>query len=105
MLAAACVDAVVAVGPDAAMEMALMAAWPEACSKVAKPVVLSGLGQSPDGEATPTPRVSIVDAVAKAYEAGLSVSFAGLFAGESRCRISLPGYPFQCKRYWIETGN
>ena len=105
MLAAASVDAVVAAGPDAAMETALMAAWPEACGKVAKPVVLSGLGQSPDGEATPTPRVSIVDAVAKAYEAGLSVSFAGLFAGESRCRISLPGYPFQCKRYWIETGN
>ena len=105
MLAATGVDAVVAVGPDAAMETTLMAAWPEASGKAAKPVVLSGLGQSPDGEATPTPRVSIVDVVGKAYEAGLSVSFTGLFAGESRCRVSLPGYPFQRERYWIETGN
>ena len=43
-----------------------------------------------------------VEAVAGAYEAGLGVSFAGLFAGESRHRISLPGYPFERRRYWIE---
>ena len=40
--------------------------------------------------------------VARAYEAGLTVAFAALFAGESRRRISLPGYPFQRKRYWFE---
>ena len=39
--------------------------------------------------------------VAKAYEAGLPVSFAGMFAGESRRRISLPGYPFQRERHWF----
>ena len=43
-----------------------------------------------------------VQAVAKAYEAGLSVSFPGLFAGETRRRISLPGYPFQRQHYWIQ---
>ena len=105
MLAVAGVDAVVAVGPGAAMEAMLMTAWPQASGQAVKPVVLSGLGQSPDGEATPTSGVSIVDAVARAYEAGFAVSFAGLFAGESRRRISLPGYPFQRERYWIETGN
>jgi len=44
------------------------------------------------------------EAVARAYEAGLPVSFAGLFAGENRRRIALPGYPFQRRRHWIETG-
>ena len=40
-------------------------------------------------------------AVAKAYEAGLEINFEGLFAGETRRRISLPGYPFERRRYWI----
>ena len=44
---------------------------------------------------------AFVEAVAHAYEAGLGVSFAGLFAGETRRRISLPGYPFQRRRYWL----
>jgi acyl transferase domain-containing protein len=48
---------------------------------------------------------TFVEAVAAAYEAGLPVSFAGLFAGETRRRISLPGYPFQRERYWIETAS
>ncbi len=40
--------------------------------------------------------------VARAYDAGLPVSFTGLFAGEARRRISVPGYPFQRERYWFE---
>ena len=40
-------------------------------------------------------------AVARAYEAGVHIDFAGLFAGEQRRRISLPGYPFQRRRFWI----
>jgi acyl transferase domain-containing protein len=44
-----------------------------------------------------------VEGIAGAYEAGLEISFAGLFAGEARCRISLPAYPFQRRHHWIET--
>jgi acyl transferase domain-containing protein len=40
--------------------------------------------------------------VAQAYDAGLPVTFTGLFAGEARRRISVPGYPFQRERYWFE---
>ena len=54
-------------------------------------VMLSSLGD--DG---------FVEAVAKAYEAGLPVSFPGLFAGEPRRRIALPSYPFQRRHYWIQ---
>ena len=41
------------------------------------------------------------EAAAAAYEAGLPISFAGLFAGEARRRIQLPGYPFQRRRHWF----
>ena len=44
-------------------------------------------------------------AVASGYEAGVDISFAGLFAGEVRRRISLPGYPFQGRRHWIQEGT
>ena len=46
---------------------------------------------------------SFSESVARAYQAGLPISFAGLFAGETRRRIPLPGYPFQRERHWIET--
>ena len=44
-------------------------------------------------------------AVAAAYEAGLEIHFEGLFAGETRRRIALPGYPFERRRYWIPSPN
>ena len=39
------------------------------------------------------------------YEMGRSVSFENLFQGEERCRISLPGYPFQRERFWVEASK
>ena len=41
-------------------------------------------------------------AVAAAYEAGAPVNFRGLFAGEERRRIGLPGYPFQRRSFWVQ---
>jgi len=32
------------------------------------------------------------------------VPLASLFAGETRRRISIPGYPFQRRRHWIRMG-
>ncbi len=39
-------------------------------------------------------------AVADAWESGADIRFEGLFAGERRRRIALPGYPFRRLRYW-----
>ena len=50
-----------------------------------------------DPDASP----SFAAAVAQAYEAGVNLDFAGLFAGERRRRILLPGYPFQRRSFWI----
>ena len=60
----------------------------------------------PSGDgAGPTSHEGFVGAVAAAYTAGLSISFDGLFAGETRRRISLPGYPFERRRYWIQRSS
>ena len=62
---------------------------------------------SPGGETAQ--RVLAVDggdgfpaSVARAYEAGVAVSFAGLFAGEARRRVALPSYPFQRRSFWVQ---
>ena len=47
----------------------------------------------------------IIGQIAAAYEAGLPISFAGLFAGEVRRRIALPTYPFQYRSCWIDLPN
>ncbi len=97
-LAAAEVDAVVEIGPEA-LAPAVVPAWPipvDTGGNRGAPVVLSSLRRNAASDN------GFVEAVAGAYEAGLGVSFAGLFAGESRRRIALPGYPFERRRYWIE---
>ena len=103
VLAASGVDAVVEIGQDPALGAMLTREWPDAGGNAAVPVVLSIPGCSSEREATRESRSNdcFVDAVAGAYEAGLAVSFAGLFAGESRRRVSLPDYPFERRRHWI----
>ena len=44
---------------------------------------------------------ALAAAAAAAYEAGLDLTFAGLFRGERRRRLRLPTYPFQRERYWF----
>ena len=90
------VDVVVEIGPGAAL-------GPQAsdgAGEAPTPRVLASLLQ-PSGDEPRARSPGFVEAVAEAYEAGLTLSFNGLFAGESRRRVSLPGYPFQRRRHWI----
>ena len=66
------------------------------------PVEPSGAGRTDGDGPAAEDRNALVEAAAQDYEAGRTVAFAELFAGEKRRRISLPGYPFQRRRYWIE---
>ena len=103
---------VVEIGPHAVLGPAVTAAWPSAGEHAGghaaglrrePPVVLSSLRQWAPPSAVSS---GFVTAVARAYESGIDVSFTGLFAGETRRRISLPSYPFQRRRHWIEApGN
>ncbi len=102
-LAALGVDVVIEIGPDAALAPLLAEAWPKTGENAAAPLLLSSMRRPSGGEdaAEGGADADFVEAVARAYEAGLGVSFAGLFAGETRRRISLPGYPFQRRRFWL----
>ena len=94
------VDLVIEVGPHAVLSTMATLSWPDTAGgpPVALPSLLRPSSKVSQAEADR----AFTAAVANAYEAGLSVSFAGLFAGETRRRISLPGYPFQRERYWVE---
>ena len=96
------VDLVIEVGPQPDLGRVVALAWPAASGEgPGMPAVVSSLDRPPAGSSVPAREIGFAGAVAKAYEAGLSISFAGLFSGESRSRISLPSYPFQRKRFWF----
>lgn len=44
-----------------------------------------------------------LDAVGRLWVAGVEVEWDGMHRGEQRLRISLPTYPFDRQRYWIES--
>ena len=101
------VDAVVELGPDAVFGPKLATAWPEKGGNAPAPTMLASLRRPPADSAEPVAGLdcAFLEAVARIYEAGFAVSFAGLFAGEERRRIALPGYPFQRRRHWIKTAE
>lgn len=43
-----------------------------------------------------------VEALGELWLAGVSIDWQKFHEGERRVRVSLPGYPFQRQRYWIE---
>ena len=102
-LASIGVDTIVEIGPHAVLGPMATLAWPESAGgATGAPVTLSSLRRASDARPDSAGGDAFVEAVAQAYGAGLPVVFEGLFAGETRRRISLPGYPFQRRRHWIE---
>ena len=98
------VDMVVQIGPDAGLGVVIESTWPRHSNSAEDggvPVVLGGfMPARQDGASDPASE--FVGAVACAYEAGIDIAFEGMFAGEWRSRISVPTYPFQRRRYWVE---
>ena len=97
-------DVVIEIGPDAALGAQIireMKASPNGADSTREPALLASMHTPSDGESMEQQGTGFVEAVALAYESGLTVSFDGLFAGEYRRRISLPTYPFQRRRHWI----
>jgi len=92
------VDAIVVAGPESSLGEELRCRRP---GSRGTPVILSTLVSPPGNGEAPDSGPGIVEAAAGAYQAGLDVSFGGLFAGEVRRRVALPGYPFQRRRHWI----
>ncbi|MXW22418.1 MAG: SDR family NAD(P)-dependent oxidoreductase [Candidatus Dadabacteria bacterium] len=96
------VDLVLEIGPRPILASMTVSAWPDSAQTPA-PTVLSSL-RPPSGESSASvDDADFTRAVAEAYQAGLPIRFEGLFAGESRRRISLPSYPFQRERHWLDS--
>jgi amino acid adenylation domain-containing protein len=47
----------------------------------------------------------LLTALGKLWLAGLSVDWAGFYVHERRCRVPLPTYPFERRRYFIEPAS
>ena len=98
-LASLGVDAVVELGPHAVLGPMTALAWPGSAG-VEPPAEVASLWR-PRADTLPADTEdAFVAAVGSAYEAGIPVDLEALFAGESRRRVSLPGYPFQRERFW-----
>ncbi|WP_419937079.1 SDR family NAD(P)-dependent oxidoreductase [Candidatus Palauibacter sp.] len=99
------VDLVLEIGPRSLLAPMAASAWPESPQPPAPAVLSSLTAPAADGSAAggsgSEDAPGFTEAVAAAYEAGLPVRFAGLFAGETRRRIALPSYPFQRVRHWV----
>ncbi len=94
------VELVVEIGPHAVLGPMVLMCWPDGVP--AQPLSVASLRRPPGGQpADPAAGSGFVEAVARLYEAGAAVTFEGLFAGESRRRVSLPGYPFEHRRHWV----
>ena len=97
------IDAVIEVGPGAVLGPQVYQAWPDSSSGADsshKPRIMASIS-GPPSEESDEQSESFIDATARAYEAGIPINFEGLFAGESRRRVSLPTYPFQRRRHWV----
>ena len=101
-LADLAVDTVTEIGPGSKFAVSLTETWPEkpADEAAAAPAFFGSLSRSSD-EVDGGEGDGFLQAVKTAYDIGLPISPEGLFAGESRRKLSLPGYPFQRRRFWI----
>ena len=97
-LAELAVNAVVEVGVDSSAREMVGSNWPDTSEA---PLVTTTLTSTADGSETRDSDVGFLRAVASLYEAGVNMSFEGLFVGEARRRISVPTYPFQRRRHWF----
>ncbi len=99
-LAVAGVDLMIELGPRAVLGPMAELAWPE---EVPAPLQAASMSAPKDSASSPRSDAdSFAEAVARAYATGAKLSFAALYDGERRSKVSLPRYPFQRKRYWMD---
>ena len=99
------VDAAIEMGPHSVLGPLVSLVWPGPANlpePPEAPVVLQSMIRPRNDDSSPASESAFLNAVAGAYEAGLDISFADLFANEARRKIELPGYPFQRERYWLD---
>ena len=99
------VDTMVEISSGSALAESIQRSWPGAVdgqNKSRPPTVLAGLNVPSGDSVSSMGNTRFLEAVARAYEAGLDITFPALFTGESRRRVALPAYPFQRRRHWVD---
>ena len=102
------VDVVIEVGPHVVLGPLISTVWPGSADPERAgpaPATFGTVIRPQRNAPMPEYEPAFMDAVAGAYQAGLPVAFAGLFANEERRKIELPGYPFQRQRYWVDVSH
>lgn len=94
-------DAVLEIGPDSVLGPMAQMSWPD--TSKTNPLVLSSLQMPRDSRPERPLDGGFYECVAQAYEQGVDLRLEGLYAGETRRKISIPGYVFQRSRHWVET--
>ncbi len=95
------VDAVLEIGPNSVLGPMTEMCWPETSDVV--PTVLASLRMPREDRPEIPTDGGFIESVGAAYEAGFDIDFRGLFVGEHRRKIEIPGYPFQRRRHWVQT--
>ncbi|MCY4616339.1 MAG: type I polyketide synthase, partial [Chloroflexi bacterium] len=95
------VDTVIEIGPHAVLGPMVSMIWSEPPETPGAVAVIPSMLRPAERGGTEAER-GFVEAVAAVYEAGLDVMFHGLYEGETRRRVSVPGYPFQLNSYWVD---
>ncbi len=94
------VDAVLEIGPNAILGPMTEMAWPETAER--SPIVLASLRAPRDDRPEIPVDGGFHQSVCEAYQQGLNIRFQGLYVGESRRKINIPGYAFQRRRHWVQ---
>jgi acyl transferase domain-containing protein len=59
----------------------------------------------PDRRASQPEQKIVLKALGSLWASGVEIDWLKFYQGEQRALIPLPTYPFERRRYWIETGN
>lgn len=101
-LASLDVDAVLEIGPNAVLGPMTQLSWPE---EKEPPAILASLRMPRDDRPEIPSDGGFLNCVAEAYENGVDIDFRGLYAGEERRKLNIPGYVFQHRRHWVQTSR
>ena len=95
------IEAVLEIGPNPTLGPMTAMAWPE--HNEHSPVVLASLHAPRDDRPEIPKDGGFHESVCDAYEQGLDIHFQGLYVGEERRKINIPGYAFQRRRHWVQS--
>jgi len=90
------------VGPGNMLSQFLMAASRSKIDNEKRTVIVSGLRRGTNQVPDPDECVGLLEDLGRLWASGLRISWDSFYRAERRQRVSLPTYPFERRRYWLE---